>query len=337
VRVLVTGSSGLVGFETVELLRAGGAHEVVGVSRARSAQASSSVAWDMAAEPPPAELRRPWDVIVHAAADTRWTMAPAEAARANVNSVAALAPLVSSDTHVVHISTAYAVGLRGDVQSEQLGDYRNTYEWSKAHGERLVSETFEHFTIIRPPLIIGRREDGRAARFAGMYTVLRGITASMVPVVVADPDAYFEVVPVDELAQLIVEVSQRPAGDGVLTIAGGSRAPRVRSAFDRITSALNAWRAERGLEPFAEPRMISRESWDRFFLPFVRDQLSRRQHRVLELLSNFEPYLRLSEPLTPTHQVAGMESCIATAVRYWADTEHRQASQAPRAWKAATR
>lgn len=334
-RVLVTGATGLVGFETVETLRRAELTDVVGVSRPRSAADGHAIAWDIAAEPPPADLRRRWDVIVHAAADTRWTMAPDEALRANVDTVRALEPLVGTDTHVVHISTAFSVGLRGTADSATLADYRNSYEWSKAHAERLVRETFAQTTIIRPPLVIGRRSDGRAARFAGLYTVLRAITASMMPVVVAEADAYFEVVPVDALAELIAAVAQRPGNGEVLTLAGGPQALRVETVFELMTSTLNEWREAHDLEPFDAPRLVSLDSWNRFFLPFVREELSPRQQRILKLLSNFEPYLAITEPLVATHQVSDLEPCVVTAVRYWAETEPRQASMAPRPWTTA--
>ena len=67
------------------------------------------------------------------------------------------------------------------MSSTDPADYRNTYEWSKAHAERLARELFPQLTIIRPPLIVGRRLDGRAARFAGMYTILRGMTRALDP------------------------------------------------------------------------------------------------------------------------------------------------------------
>lgn len=333
-RILVTGATGLVGLETVETLRLAGANEVVGVSRARSAVDGHTVSWDMAAEKPPSELRRQWDVIVHSAADTRWTMTPSEATRANVNTVRALEPLVGSDTHFVYVSTAYSVGLRGSVDSDDIADYRNSYEWSKAHAERVVRTTFREFTVVRPPLIIGRTGDGRAARFSGMYTLLRAMTASMVPVVVAEPDAYLEVVPVDAVAAVLAEVADRGGNGETLTVAGGPNAPSVEAAFELMTQGLNEWRQDRNLEPFDVPRLISRDSWDRFFLPFVKDELSPRQRRILELLSNFRPYLAIREPLRPTHQVEDVEAAISVAVRYWADAEQRQASQAPKPWTA---
>lgn len=333
--MLVTGATGLVGFETLDVLRRAGAEEVVGTSRAHSAAAAGLTAWDLAAEPPPRELRGSWDVIVHAAADTRWTMTPAEAVAANVDTVRALEPLVGPGTHMVHVSTAYSTGLRGSVESESLDDYRNSYEWSKAHAERLARDVFPQLTIVRPPLIVGRSSDGYAARFTGMYTMLRAITASMVPVIVADADAYFEVVPVDAVAAVISEASQRAGAGETLIVAGGAEALRVGPAVELMTEALNAWRQARGLEPFEVPRLISRERWERFFYPFVRDELSARQRRILSLLSNFEPYLEVHEPLEPTHQVGDLAEAIFAVARYWADTEPRRASMAPRPWTAA--
>ena len=336
-RALVTGATGLVGFEAIEALRLAGAEEVVGASRARSAASGEAVAWDMASEPPPSALQREWDVIVHAAADTRWTMPAAEAERANVETLRALEPLVGPATHLVHVSTAFSVGLRGSVESSDPADYRNTYEWSKAHAERLVATDFPRHTIVRPPLIVGRRGDGRASRFAGMYTLLRALTASMVPVVVADPEALFEVVPVDAVAAVLAAAAAAEPRGETQIVAAGAEAPRVEDAVELMAAELNEWRGERGLEPFDVPRLVSRESWERFFLPFVRDELSARQRGILDLLSNFEPYLAIREPLEPTHPVPDAAAAIPAAVRYWAETEQRRASLSPRPWTAAAR
>jgi nucleoside-diphosphate-sugar epimerase len=334
VRVLVTGASGLVGDAVAE--RLGPVADVVGVSRGHADSGAATVAWDMSAggDPPPA-LAGPWDAIVHAAADTRWTMSPDEAHRANVASVAALEPLVSERTHVVHVSTAYATGLRGGAESSELSDYRNTYEWSKAAAERLARRLWPRVTIVRPPLIVGRRGDGRAARFAGMFTVLRGIATSVVPAVVAREGAYFDVVPVDDLAGLIADtVADGPAG-GVMTIGCGAGAPRVAEALDVMTDTLNDWRAERGLPPFGTPRIVSPQSWDRFLLPFARQHLTSRQMRILDLLANFHPYMALEEPLSTTHTVEDVEPALAASVRFWADRNPRLAAQAARPWRAA--
>lgn len=117
--VLVTGATGLVGSELIDQLKKGGITEAVGVSRRASPTNPDVVPWDMAGEPAPATLRRRWDAVVNAAANTRWTMSREEATAANVASVRALEPLVDAATHVVHVLTAYATGLRGDVEFDR--------------------------------------------------------------------------------------------------------------------------------------------------------------------------------------------------------------------------
>jgi nucleoside-diphosphate-sugar epimerase len=334
--VLVTGATGLVGKELIDQLHEGGSNEVVGVSRRGSPTDPDVVAWDMAAEPAPARLRRHWDAIVNAAANTRWTMSPEEARAANVASVRALEQLVAADTHVIHVSTAYALGLRGDVESADLDDYRNTYEWSKAHAERVARETFARLTVVRPPLIVGRRSDGRAARFSGMYTLIRGLTIGTVPAVVADPDARFDAIPVDELGRLLADLAEnRNSREGsALTIAAGAAAPTVEEAITVVVDSLNGWREQHGRQPLECPPLISPESWNRFFRPFVREHLTPRQLLILELLQNFEPYLALADPLQPDCTVDDVLPCLKTSTSYWAEANPRIAALAPAPWRA---
>lgn len=291
-RVLVTGSTGLVGYEVVEALKECRDFEVAKINRHGSANGECASRWVLGQEPPSKDVLRSWDAVINTAADLRWTMSEEEAWRANVVSVEALSSVVGRNTHVVHVSTAYAGGIRGDAQSDQIADYHNSYEWSKAASERAARRLFRNLTIIRPPLIIGRTADGRARGFSGMYTILRGIAVSLVPALVAEKDAFSDIVPVDAVAEAIVNsVREGPRGEAeVKTIGSGERAPRFGDAINLIVGELNCWRTENGLPPFDVPRLLSPEQWNRFFFPFARQHLSRRQLQILELLRNFEPY-----------------------------------------------
>jgi nucleoside-diphosphate-sugar epimerase len=332
--VLVTGATGLVGSELIEQLRASGT-EVVGASRRGAPHDPGVVAWDMSGEPAPAPLRRRWRTIFNAAANTRWTMSEEEATAANVASVRALEPLVGLETHVVHVSTAYATGLRGSVESADPADYRNTYEWSKAHAERVAREAFRSLTVVRPPLVVGRRSDGRAARFAGMYTLIRGLTIGTVPAVVANPEAHFDAIPVDDLCQLLAKLAAGgPEADkAVLTVAAGEAAPRIGEAIVDIVGSLNQWRQARGHESIECPPLIEPERWRRFHRPLAQQHLSPRQLLVMELLESFEPYLALVEPLQPDVEVGDVLPCLRTSTAYWAEANPRVAALVPRPWQ----
>jgi nucleoside-diphosphate-sugar epimerase len=338
-RVLVTGATGLVGFEVYDRLRqraevTRAEVTVAGTSRRGSDLLPAVVRWDMGAQPPPPALEGPWDVIINTAADVRWSLSPEAARRANVDTVAALEPLVSRRTHVIHVSTAYALGHQGDVSSPDLDDYRNSYEWSKAHAERLARELFPRLTVIRPALIVGRYSDGRAARFSGMYTIVRGIATGTVPVIAADPEARFDLVPVDRLADLVVAAAHDETSAGqVWTVAGGRAAPRVSDVVDVIMDALNGWRAARGHDLLEAPRIITPQRWNRFFRPFAREHLTPRQNRMLDLLSVFEPYLASTVPLSATHSVDEVEDCLRASVGYWAAMNPRLAAMRPLPWR----
>jgi nucleoside-diphosphate-sugar epimerase len=335
-RVLVTGATGLAGAEVLDQLRRRDDLDVVGTSRRGAPDDPAVLRWHLGAEPPPPTLRGPWDAVVHTAADVRWSLPPEQAYGANVDTVAALCQVVGPGTHVVHISTAYAGGLRGDVTSTDLADYRNSYEWSKAYAERIAGELFDRLTVIRPPLVIGRRTDGRAARFAGMYTILRGIATGTVPVIAADPQARFDLVPVDDLARLVTAAVTDPAAAGeVWTPAGGTAAPKVSAVVAAMTESLDRWRQAAGHPRVTAPPVITPERWHRFFLPFAREHLTARQNRMLDLLRVFEPYLESTVPVAGTHPVGDVMECVRRSVTYWAGTNRRLAAMVARPWRPA--
>lgn len=333
-RVLLTGATGILGMEILEQLRAAG-HDPVPVAR-RAAGGIEPVCWDMAWDPAPAALTRErWDVIVNSAADTRWSQTTEEAQRANVGTTDAILRLAGPETHVVHISTAAVIGPRSaEGSSAEPADYRNMYEWSKAQAERVVRAAARRLTIVRPPLVIGRRADGFAARFAGMYMVLRGITSSSVPAVVGIPDRPFDIVPVDDVARILVDAALGEASRAVVTPAGGTASPTVGEVIERMCGALNEWRAEQGIDPVAVPPFVNPESWRRFHRVFVDDVLSRRQRFTLDHLDQFVPYMELEEPWKPTRQIRDSIDAVRPCVRHWADRNHRLAALFPRAWAA---
>lgn len=333
--ILVTGATGLVGTEVSDQLRACEGTTVVGVSRRDNGTSPDLVSWRIGVDPPPTQVRRHWDVIVNTAASTQWTMSRKVATIANVASVRALRPLASADTHFIQVSTAFAVGLSGDAESADPADYRNSYEWSKAQAEQVARDEFSRLTIVRPPLLVGRRIDGRAARFSGMYTLIRGLTASTVPVVVGLPHARMEVLPVDDLGRILTDLAlDEDAGDGAtLTLGSGRAAPTVEEALTVVLDALNGWRLPRGHQTLERPRVIPGESWHRFFLPFARRHLTPRHLQILDLLRCFEPYLEGPRLGESDRVVDDPLPALESSTRFWADTHPRLAALQPWPWR----
>jgi len=336
-RILVTGATGVVGTEAVEQLRTASGPEHRLVRTARRPADSTLVPWDLGRGPVPRALAGPWDVIVHTAASTRWTMSREEALQANIRPLRAVLELAGADTHLVHLSTAYVGGVRdpADLRGEEFEGYRNGYEWSKALGESIV--TAEHrgpLTIVRPPLVVGRRSDGRIARFSGPYSLFSALVSGLAAVVIGEPDAHTEICPVDEVGQAVVAAALGPAPGRPRTevVAAGRACLRLSQLIDITCRTLNAFRAEHGAEPIATPPLVSVDSWERFFLPLARQWLSPVQQQAVDLLAMFQSYTGMSEPFEPTRPVADPGAVLAASVRHWARSRPRQALAAPNPW-----
>jgi len=336
-RTLVTGATGVVGTEVVDRLRAdpSGPGPLTGV--ARRAPDAEVTTWNIGNEPPPQELSGHWDVIVHTAASTRWTMSRAEARAANVDPLRAVLSLADRDTHVVHVSTAYVGGVRApeDLRGAEFEGYRNGYEWSKAACESVVRE--EHggpLTIVRPPLIVGRRDDGRIARFSGPYTIIHALVSGLAAVVVGDPDGYAEISPVDEVAEAVASavLAAPPAAPRVEVIAGGGGSLRLSAMIGIACRTLNEFRAHHGVAPIEQPPFVPPATWNRFFLPLADQYLSPFQHHAVQLLAMFQSYTSMSSPFEPTRTVHDPGTVMETAVRHWAARKPRLALARPNPW-----
>jgi nucleoside-diphosphate-sugar epimerase len=332
VRVLLTGATGVVGAEVCRAI--GDRATLHCVARRPSAGVS---AWDIGSGPVPDSLTGHWDIIIHAAAATRWTMTRQEAVEANVRPMGAVLALADHDTHVVHVSTAY-VGTtdRQAVESDpEFDGYRNGYEWSKALCEReLLAVHSGPSTIIRPPLILGRSDDGGIERFSGPYTLMQALVSGLAAVVVGKPTGYAEIAPVDLVARAVADAALAPPQDltRVVTVAAGSGCMTLAPMVELLCAELNRIRASSGLTPISVPPMVSLDSWRRFFLPLAEQHLSPMQNEAVRLLGMFESYTSMTAPFEPDYVVSAPEEVLVRSLRYWAERKPRLVSRTPRPW-----
>ncbi|GAA2112006.1 hypothetical protein GCM10009759_54410 [Kitasatospora saccharophila] len=337
-RVLLTGATGVVGTELAHQLPAaarehGRPLDLVPVAR----RGPDTVHWRMGAEPPPPELGGHWDVIVHAAASTRWTLGRAEATAANLDPLRAALALADRDTHLVQVSTAYVGGDRNpeDLRGAEFEGYRNGYEWSKARCEETARELHPGpLTLVRPPLVVGRRSDGAIARFSGPYTMLQALVSGTAAVVVGDPAGHAEISPVDEVAAALTAavLAAPPERPRTEVIAAGPDSLDLDTLLDVILDTLNAFRATRGVAPLDRPPLVSTDSWNRFFLPLSDRYLSPVQSQAVKLLAMFQSYTGMRRPFTPTWKVPDPATAMATAVHHWAHRRPRLALAHPEPW-----
>jgi nucleoside-diphosphate-sugar epimerase len=335
-RVLLTGATGVVGSELRDQLRALGDVDLVCVS-SRGAPAEDVVAWRLGSQPPPPPVLTHFDVVIHTAASTKWEATPEQAWQANVESTRALLDVLPPDAHLVHLSTAYAVGRRGSWQSERVEDYRNTYEWSKAAAERLVHSRHRRTTIVRPPLICGRRSDGKAARFSGIFTVLRTMASGLAPALIGDRRGHVDIVAVDDVAHVVqasIFAPDAPREPRIESLGLGHRSLTVHEVLSLLREGLNSWRERHGAPPIAPLPIIPVERWERFLFPFSRSELTGSQLRAVQVMNAFRPYLIVGERLAADHVVPDVRETIRRSSRYWADQHRSLALRDAKPWSA---
>lgn len=324
-RVLLTGATGVVGTELRR--RLGGIRDVQLTAVSARGSADGVMAWPMGVSPPPVALDTDWDLVIHTAADTRWNLPPSVMEQANVASTRALEAVIGPRTHLIHLSTLFARGLRGEGSSPQLRDYRNTYEWSKAAADRCAVDRYPAVTVVRPPMIVGRRADGQVARFVGFYTLVKAAMTGLAPLVVAEPEGYLELVSVDDVAD---EVTARafgpaPAGATIVSMGRGELAGTVRDTFNTACQLINDWREEHAAATMEPPPLIPPARWERFYRPLADKHLSGRRREALDWLSYFVPYLSITEPFRPTVIVEDMFAALEPVLRFWAGHNRRVA------------
>jgi thioester reductase-like protein len=214
------------------------------------------------------------DTVVHCAASVQFTLPLDEARAINVGGTCAMLDLAARAPALerfVHVSTAFVAGDRPGVYRECEGDVgqpcRNTYEQTKLEAEQhVLGSGLPNVSILRPSIVVGDSRTGWTPAFNVIYWPLRAFARGLFPVIPGDPDARVDIVPVDTVADALLELADGEPRSGTFHVVAGEDAPTARRLTELAAAAFDAPLPEfvaPGTAPDVEQRAGA-------FLPYFR-------------------------------------------------------------------
>jgi thioester reductase-like protein len=188
--------------------------------------------------------------VVHCAASISFTLPIEEARRINVDGTREVVRLAldaqerGALERFVHVSTAYVAGDRNGLVNEHDGDvgqgFRNTYERTKLEAEEVVRDSGLPAAIVRPSIIVGDSVTGWTQAFNVVYWPLQAFARGLFPTVPAKPGARVDIVPVDVVADALLELLRGPVRGGAFHVVSGDRAPTNEQMATMAAAAFDA-------------------------------------------------------------------------------------------------
>jgi thioester reductase-like protein len=234
--------------------------------------------------------------IVHAAASVSFSLPLQRAREVNVAGTRRVLELGEDCVlggglrRFAYVSTAYVAGDHaGEFGEDQLDvgqGFRNSYERSKFEAEQLVHEHSDHLPVqvFRPSIVVGERATGWTNSFNVLYPPLKAFARGALPVIPGHPATPVDVVPVDYVADAVLELSGRPlAGDETYHLVAG---PEATSA-GRVASMASRYFGRR------PPRMIPPWLYRRLLHPLIVRRTEGRRRRALEQSEVLFPYFSM--------------------------------------------
>jgi len=179
------------------------------------------------------------DLILHAAADTRFAAPSSELWRTNVEGVREIIVFAQSCPHLerlVYLSTTCVWGdARGriaEIACTTRPGFHNEYERTKWEAERLLMESQLPVQIVRIPIVIGNETDGSIQRNGAIHLSLKWIARGLLSVIPAHPDARLDLVSVDFVGRGLAEILwQSDPKRSVIHLSLGDHAPPLKEVL----------------------------------------------------------------------------------------------------------
>jgi nucleoside-diphosphate-sugar epimerase len=318
--VLITGASGAVGPSLLaELLRSDGVGRMVVLLRpgprwdrrvhelhARLSPpdrlvcvAGDVVRSDLGLAPVERDrLMRHVDVVIHAAANTRFSASEGELRHVNVEGTRhalAFARRCPRLEQFLLVSTTCVAGTKTGVIGECLEDepiaFVNPYERSKRDAEKLAASADLPVRIARLSTCIGDERTGRVDRFGAIHQTLRWLIRGLVPMVPAVEGSRVDLIATDVAARWIARAAQQPVDTiEVCHVAAGQRSIPLHDLVDctvaHLRETVPAWRSGQ----IDAPLVVDLDTF-RMFERSVAQSGDVLFARVLEAAGSFFPAL----------------------------------------------
>jgi nucleoside-diphosphate-sugar epimerase len=237
------------------------------------------------------------DVIIHAAADTRFTAGSSVHARINTDgtqNMLAFARRCPDLRRFVQVSTVCVAGTRTGMIEESINPspptFLNSYEESKWHAEQLVAASGVPASIIRLSVVAGSRRDGSVFRMGALHHAVRWLYRGLIPMIPGTADSRIDLISSESAADGIVRAALADAAPPVAHVCAGRDAVLLSSLIDCAVEhfADISPRWQRGL--LTRPMIVDELTFELFRQSVVRsgDKLF---GSVLEALTSFLPGL----------------------------------------------
>ncbi|MDP2712022.1 MAG: SDR family oxidoreductase [Solirubrobacteraceae bacterium] len=235
--------------------------------------------------------------VVHCAASISFTLPLEQARRINVEGTREVVEL-AGEAHArgsldryVHVSTAYVAGDRSGVISEHDSDvgqgFRNTYERTKLEAEQIVADSDLPAAIVRPSVIVGDSVTGWTQAFNVIYWPLQAFARGLFPNVPGDATARLDIVPVDIVANALLELVCGPVRGGAFHIVSGDGAP-TNAALARMAAEAFDSEPPRFVRLGEDPRAENRAG---ALVPYFSVRCTFDARRARDLLGAISPPL----------------------------------------------
>jgi thioester reductase-like protein len=240
--------------------------------------------------------------IYHLAASVDFDASLEDSRRINVGGTQAILRFArgcrlasTPEFRLAYVSTAYIAGQRrGLIREDELDVgqvFWNSYEQSKFEAEQLVEQAKREIpiTVLRPSQIIGDSRTGEISKFFGFYEFVALAVRGRSNILVADPEARPDMVPLDYVCDAILYLSCRSdsAGATYHLAAGLQRSLTVAEVVEAVLEVMRSQKQVREL--VARPKIIQPE---RLHIDASPAELARYDCSAQKLLlRTYGPYL----------------------------------------------